>query len=234
MKLCIFNSAEEVLQCLSKNLASCMEKHDAPFHLALSGGSTARMMFEFWAEKCKGNIHWEQLRFYWVDERCVAPDDEESNFKYAEDLLFRPLGIPAEHICRIRGEERPAMEAEYYSELVRRSLPDFSGLPRFDGIILGMGEDGHTASIFPECPELLTDKRCYAVTRHPQTGQKRITMTGTLILNGKNIWMPVVGTRKTAVLQKAISTTWSGDWPVAYIISHAREVIVFTDSGIEF
>lgn len=189
-------------------------------------------MFEFWVQKYKKRINWEQLRFYWVDERCVPPDDEESNFKHANELLFGPLGISAKYIHRIRGEKEPGAEAKYYSELVKRELSECLYLPRFDGIILGMGEDGHTASIFPEYPELLEDERCYAVAHHPQSGQKRITMTGSLILNGKTIWIPVVGANKNAILKKVISTAPFDNYPIAYVISNAENVIVFTDTEL--
>ena len=130
----------------------------SPFHLALSGAGTAQQMFGLWIREYREKIKWEQLRFYWVDERCVSPDDEESNFKHADELLFRPLDIPHAHVHRIHGEREPEVEAEHYSELVKWELPGYASCPRFDAIILGIGEDGHTASIFPSTPELLTAK----------------------------------------------------------------------------
>lgn len=232
MKLHVFNSVEEVLQNLSESLIERMKKRNDPFHLALSGAGTAQQIFKFWVNNYKEKINWDQLRFYWVDERCVVPDDEESNFKHAEELLFHPLGIPVEHVHRIHGEREPEVEAVHYSELVKWELPGYACLPRFDGIILGIGEDGHTASIFPGHTELLADNRCYVVSVHPQTGQKRITMTGTLIVNGKIIWMPVLGENKTTILQKVIYATHPEEWPATYVLSKAREAIVLTDSKI--
>ena len=79
-----------------------------------------------------------------MDERCVSPDDEESNFKHADEFLFRPLDIPHAHVHRIHGEREPEVEAEHYSELVKWELPGYASCPRFDAIILGIGEDGHT------------------------------------------------------------------------------------------
>lgn len=142
------------------------------------------------------------MRFYWVDERCVPPDDPESNFKYADELLFQKIGIPDNHLFRIRGEEDPEQEARRYAAAVRAELPLQNGLPRFDAVVLGIGDDGHTASIFPHTPGLLTDPTCYAVSRHPVTGQWRITMTGPLILNGAELLFPVIGPGKAEILQK--------------------------------
>lgn len=94
---------------------------------------------------------------------------------------------PDNHLFRIRGEEDPEQEARRYAAAVRAELPLQDGLPRFDAVVLGIGDDGHTASIFPHTPGLLTDPACYAVSRHPVTGQWRITMTGPLILNGAEL-----------------------------------------------
>ncbi len=231
MKLEVYGSSEEVLRAVSGRLLEEMKLHRIPFHLALSGAGTARKLYQIWASEFRNQIHWEQLRFYWVDERCVKPQDEESNYKYAYDLLFRPLNIPAEYIHRIRGEEKPEIEAEHYSEMVRRELPECSCLPQFDCVILGIGEDGHTASIFSQNLDLLIDKRCYAVSQHPVTGQKRITMTGPLILNSKLILIPVLGTEKAMILHEIFYSSEAA-LPAAYILSRASEAFVFTDSQI--
>ncbi|MDE5612521.1 MAG: 6-phosphogluconolactonase [Odoribacter sp.] len=234
MKLEVYDSAENALRGMTEQLVHLLRRHDGLFHLALSGAGTARRMYDLWVREYRKKMNWEQLRFYWVDERCVKPQDEESNFKYADELLFRPLNIPVSHVHRIGGERVPEMEAERYAELVERCVAGRSGMPCFDCVILGIGEDGHTASIFPDALELLTDRRCYAVARHPSSGQQRITMTGTLILNSKTILIPVIGQGKTDILRKVVDA--SGDekttYPATYIISHAPETIIFTDSPI--
>lgn len=232
MKLKVYRSPEDTLRGMTEQLISKMKQRRDPFHLALSGAGTAQKMFQLWVCEYREKMNWDQLRFYWVDERCVDPHDEESNFKYADELLFRPLDIPATHVHRIHGEREPEVEAVHYSEMVKWELPGYACLPRFNCVILGIGDDGHTASIFPESPELLTDERCYAVSRHPLTGQKRITMTGTLILSSKMILIPVIGSDKTAILQKVINASGEPLLPAAYILSHAPETIIFTDSQI--
>lgn len=232
MKLKVFTLADEALRDLTNLLIEKMRQRRDPFHIALSGAGTAQKMYELWVKEYREKLNWEQLRFYWVDERCVGPEDEESNFKHADELLFRPLEIPAAHIHRIHGEREPQVEADHYSELVKWELPGYACLPRFDCVILGIGGDGHTASLFPGNPELLTDKRCYVVSQHPGNGQKRISMTGKLILNSKMIFIPVLGHDKTAILQKVINASKSEVLPAAYIVSNATDVTIFTDSKI--
>lgn len=129
----------------------------------------------------------------------MSPEDDESNFKHADQQLFRPIGIPRTHIYRIFGEKDPSMEANRYSELINQQLPKKNGLPYFDAIILGIGLDGHTASIFSSCNFLLNDTRSYAVAVHPESKQLRITLTGPVILNSTPLLVPVIGENKKAI-----------------------------------
>lgn len=234
MKLEVFQSSDDALHATTERLITAIETSKSrPFHIALSGGETAQLLFNMWEKEYREKIDWDILRFYWVDERCVSPDNEQSNYKYAEDLLFRPLEIPANHVHRIFGEQEPEVEAERYSELVKWELPGYAQTPRFDCIILGMGNDGHTASIFPSTPDLLTDSRCYAVSQHPATGQKRITMTGSMILKGSVILFPVIGFTKTDVLKSVLYESGQPLLPAAYVLSHAPEATIFTNCKVE-
>lgn len=204
------------------------KKEATPFNLALSGGGTARQLFALWTDEYKDKIDWDQLRFFWVDERCVPPADEESNFGQADRLLFQPLQIPAGHIHRIHGECEPGVEAMRYAWEVKEYLPRFNQLPTFDCILLGVGQDAHTASIFPTTLELLTDSRVYTVSRHPSTGQFRITMTGPLILNGAPLLVPILGKNKEPVLRELMEGySPVHPTPAAYILSQAVEATIF-------
>lgn len=234
MKLEVFNSSDDTLRAVTDRLIDAMDKMGVkPFHIALSGGETAQLLFKIWEQEYREKLDWNLLRFYWVDERCVAPDNAQSNYKYAEELLFNPLNIPLDHIHRIFGEQEPEPEANRYSEQVKWELPGYSSLPRFDCIILGIGGDGHTASIFSNSLNLLTDQRCYAVSEHPVTGQKRITMTGSLILNSKLIFVPVVGFTKTDILRKVLSGSGEEIIPATYILNKAKDATIFTNCKIE-
>ena len=168
------------------------------------------------------------IRFFWEDERCVPPTSPDSNYGHANHLLFKPLCIPADHIHRIKGENEPGTEAMRYSWVVKEFLPLFNQMPTFDCIILGVGEDSHTASIFPTTMELLSDSRNYAVSQQPSTGQYRITMTGPLILNGAPLLVPILGTNKEPVIQRLSKGYFpSNDTPAADILSHAVQATIY-------
>ena len=145
--------------------------------------------------------------------------------------LFMPLDIPQNHIHRIWGEQEPKVEAERYSEMVKWELPGYSNMPRFDCTILGIGADGHVASIFSDSMNLLTDQRIYAVSHHPKTGQQRITMTGTVILKSSAILIPVIGPDKQEIMEHLVQK--QGAYPASYIFSHALTATLFTDRVTE-
>ena len=152
MKIENYKDNKDALRALTRQLMDYMarKEDDEPFNLALSGGETAKQMFALWADEYKDKIDWNNMRFFWVDERCVSPTDAESNFGHANKLLFEPLHIPREHIHRIHGEGEPGTEAMRYSRIVKEYLPRHGQFPYFDCIILGIGGDSHTASIFPD------------------------------------------------------------------------------------
>lgn len=231
MKVENYKDDKEALRALTGRLItymSCKEEQH-PFNLALSGGETAKKMFALWVDEYKDKIDWDNIRFFWVDERCVAPTDTESNYGHANRLLFEPLQIPADHVYRIHGEVEPGTEAMRYSRIVKEYLPRHGQFPYFDCIILGIGGDSHTASIFPDNLPLLTDSRNYAVSQHPETGQFRITMTGPIILNGSPLLVPVLGANKGSAieeLKQGYSAT--NATPAAYILSHAVDATVYT------
>lgn len=220
------------LRAMTNDLKQIILKktQDESFHLALSGGNTAKQMFNLWTKEYATEIDWNKLRFYWVDERCVPPTDEESNYLHANQLLFAPLNIEPTHIFRIRGEYPPLEESVYYSNLTKKQLPKQNGMPHFDAIILGIGTDAHTASIFPNNLALLNDDRLYTVSRHPVSDQYRVTMTGTFILNHTPLFIPVFGSDKKDMINKLKRAFFEEDMtPAAYILAKAENATIFTD-----
>lgn len=191
-------------------------------HIALSGGSTPQLLFSLLAEEYADKIRWDQVYLYWGDERCVPPTHEDSNYGVTQDLLLRHIDIPISNVHRIRGEENPEAEAEHYGEVIRSSLKlSEAGIPIFDLIILGMGTDGHTASIFPHQMELLHADKVCAVATHPDTGQKRITLTGPVINQAKRIAFLVTGKSKTDKVRQVIRQ--EDEWQ-AYPVAHIKPV----------
>ena len=230
MKIKRYKTSIEALEGLTGLLADLMSARPGPFHLAISGGDTPKNLFRLWVEAYKDKIDWKQLRFYWVDERCVPPADSESNYGQAKLLLFDPLQIPDEHIFRMKGEVDPVAEAARYATLLEKQLPKVNGLPRFDCIMLGVGGDMHTASIFPGNLALLTAKETVTTAVHPVSGQTRVTLTGPVLLNDTPLLIPVIGASKAPVIEAlARGLDLQNPTPSAYVLSKANSATVITD-----
>lgn len=164
--------------------------------IALSGGSTPKILFDLLASEFKSDFDWSKIHLYWGDERCVPPTDADSNYKMTVDHLISKIEIPDSNVHRVLGENNPDEEAIRYGEAIRNELAENDGLPAFDIVLLGMGGDGHTASIFPHEMELMTDDRICAIGINPDSGQKRVTLTGPVINNAKAICFLATGKGK--------------------------------------
>ena len=174
-------------------------------HLAVSGGSTPKLLFSLLAQEYEHTVPWQNVKLFWVDERCVSPTDPESNYGMTYDAMLRRPMIPAGNVFRMKGEDFPADEAARYEKVLREQLPAQNAYPVFDLILLGMGDDGHTASIFPNQMDLLAVEPAVGVAIHPQSGQKRITLTGNTINNAQKVAFLITGKSKAEVLKQIIS-----------------------------
>ena len=182
---------------ISRNSDQIITKSsDEFFSLALSGGSTPKAIFKLIAGQYKDKIDWSRVRIFWGDERCVPPSDAESNFRMAQETLLKHIPVPELNIYRIKGENNPGTEAGRYSQIVDRLVPQRNHVPRFDLIMLGLGDDGHTASIFPGSIGLFNSDKLFEISEHPVTRQKRITATGKLINNAGEVCFLVTGPGK--------------------------------------
>jgi 6-phosphogluconolactonase len=187
-------------------------------NLALSGGSTPKILFTHLVNHYREKLPWEKLHLYWVDERCVPPDDPQSNYLMTNEYLLQNINIPAENIHRMQGESDPESEAARYSDLLKKNLPLKDNLPVFDLVILGMGDDGHTASIFPDQMELLQAEQYCAVGRHPESGQQRITLTGQVINHANWVAFMVTGQSKAEMVRMVLSGDIEAlNYPAAHI-----------------
>ena len=169
------------------------------FHLVLSGGKTPTLLFSLMAEKYSTIVPWQKIHFWWGDERMVSSDDPESNFGVVNKLLFSKIGMPQSQIHRIRGEENPEKETKRYSLEIQSLVPLKNGWPVFDLIMLGMGDEGHTASIFPNQMELLESDQITGIAFHHITGQRRITLTGNVLNNAKKVTFLISGESKAQI-----------------------------------
>jgi len=193
----IFKSPQELANTFAVQMMAWI--NDLPgnsFHLAISGGKTPDLLFEVLANEYADSILWQHTHFWWVDERMVSPDDPESNFGNAYKLLFSKINIPKENIHRVKGEYEARTEALSYSKQIGKLVPLSNGWPRFDLILLGMGDDGHTASIFPDQMYLLHSECICDVAIYPRDGLYRVTLTGRVITNALKICFLVTGSNK--------------------------------------
>lgn len=230
-KLHIFKTPEEVANEFADQMINWIQQYSGKsFHLAFSGGKTPDLLFSVLAEKYGDSELWQKVHFWWVDERMVTPEHPESNFGVAQQLLFRKVNIPEQNIHRIKGENDPEQEALSYSRQIRENLPHESNWPVFDLILLGMGDDGHTASIFPDQMNLLNSVQICEVAVHPQSGQKRVTLTGKVINNARKICFLVTGENKAQRLYEIFSDPGKAAFlPAAHIHPESGNLIWVMD-----
>ncbi len=191
--------AEEMVQIIKQ-----ASDKNVPLTVALSGGSTPELLFSILGDHFSKSAPWESVHFFWGDERCVPPVSPDSNFGMAFRTLFKKIKIPEGNIHRIYGEQVPAREAIRYSELISKHTAMREGIPAFDLVLLGIGEDGHTASIFPGMTNLFSSDKICEVSVHPVSHQKRITLTGRTINNAGKVKFLVIGKNKADIIKKII------------------------------
>ena len=179
MKLIVEKNAMEVSRKLILRILDIMnEEPSRNYSIALSGGSTPAQLFDLWSSEYKQETDWDRILFFWVDERCVPPTHSDSNYGMTKKILLDKVPIAEAQIFRLQGEADPVLEAARYTDLVRDKLQVKNGVPIFDIVLLGAGDDGHTSSIFPGQEELLTTTAPYAACYNPYNGQKRLALTG--------------------------------------------------------
>ncbi len=197
----IFETAQQAVEKIVQEFKAYSEK-GTPVHISLSGGSTPKLLFKTLAQAPYANeIQWQNLHFWWGDDRMVPPTDEQSNYGEVQKLLFDHINIPAENIHRIRGEENVETELARFSQELTACVPDLA----FDWIILGMGNDGHTASLFPHQTNF-DDPNVAVIAKHPESGQIRISKTAKLIEKAKRITYLVTGAAKAEILKEIEET----------------------------
>lgn len=173
------------------------------FTVALSGGSTPKALYELLAsDKFKDSIYWKNVYFFFGDERNVLPDEDESNFLMANESLFLPLNISSDRIYRWHTEiEPPEHIAADYAEHIESV---FGGFPRFDLILLGMGDDGHTASLFPYTEALRETEKIACANFVEKLNTTRLTLTFPVINRAANVMFLVKGEDKKTVLKAVL------------------------------
>jgi 6-phosphogluconolactonase len=193
------DAAEFILQHARTALAE-----RGQFRLALSGGNTPRAVYTELAE-IAGDLPWDRIFFTFGDERCVPPEDEQSNFRMARESLFVPAAVPEKSIARMRGEIDPQIAAqEYEDELELRAAQRGEKIYRHDLVLLGMGDDGHTASLFPGTAALQEKTRRVVANFVPKFNTWRITFTFPLIAQARHICFLANANKNRELLEKVL------------------------------
>jgi 6-phosphogluconolactonase len=194
-------AAEEVIRAATEAIAE-----RGRFTIALSGGSTPRNLYTLIAANASANLPWAQMFFFWGDERHVPPEDADSNYRMAQETLLSKVPVPPGNVFRIPAENPDATAAaEAYEQTLRRFFALGPGeVPRFDLILLGLGPDGHTASLFPETAALGETSRLVVANWVEKLNASRITFTLPVLNAARCVAFLVSGADKAAVVREVL------------------------------
>lgn len=199
----IWPDASALAMASARNFAEKVElavKRRGVARVAISGGSTPQAAFKLLADPAQpfvNTVPWDKLQLYWVDERSVPPTDPESNYGVCKALLLDHVGIPAENVHRMEGELDPEQAASRYESVLRNSMKlEGAESPAFDLLLLGMGDDGHTASLFPHTEALDALGRLCIANHVPQKDTWRITLTWPVINQAVEVVFEIGGAAK--------------------------------------
>lgn len=221
----VFPNLEEgslYLARLLENIACRALADRGVFTLALSGGETPKTLFRLlrsalWKER----LAWEKVRVFWADERCVPPEHSRSNYGMAWEELLRYVAVG--EIARMRGEDEPDEAARAYEQSLRERVPvQCEGVPVLDCVLLGMGEDGHIASLFPGHPALEEQSRLVVAVK-PEGLEPRLTLTLPVLNSADHCVVLIAGEGKCRVLSRALDLPAASDLPVQRICPRRGE-----------
>ena len=175
------------------------------FLVVLNGGGTPEGTFQLLASEYREKVDWNHVHVFWGDERCVPADDPESSYGQARDLLLRHVQIPESNVHPIEGELSPAEAAKDYSMVLRKVASPALAWPRFDLVFLGMGEDGHTASLFPGSPIEMTEPVIAVTGQYQDRPGRRVTLTPIVFNSARRIVFMAAGEKKAVTLAEVLT-----------------------------
>ncbi len=201
-------AAEEVVRAATESVAQSER-----FTIALSGGSTPKSLFQLLATNARATFPWDRTLFFWSDERHVPPDDPESNYRMANEAMLSKIPVAAANVFRVPAEDPDASSAASAYEKTLRKVFSLQGdqAPRFDLILLGMGPDGHTASLFPETAGLQEKSKLVIANWVEKFKTHRITFTLPVLNAARSVMFLVSGTDKAPALKEVLQGSASGE-----------------------
>jgi len=200
------------------------------FSIALSGGSTPRELHRRLAGPLKNEVDWSKVHVFFGDERCVPPDHPDSNYRMADETLLAQVPIPSDHVHRMQGELPPEEAALRYEQQLRAFFGNEP--PRLDLILLGMGDNGHTASLFPGLTAVHEQTHWVMAENVPEVGMWRITLTPYVINLGREVLFLVAGAGKASMLRSVLEGPFAPDERPAQIVRPSPgEVVWLVDAA---
>lgn len=205
--------------------------------VVLSGGSTPKSLYSLLATpKYRREVPWRYVHFFWGDERCVPPDHPDSNYRMAQESLLSKVKIPARNIHRMAGEKDPQVAAlEYENELKKFFHLSPGELPTFHIVLLGLGEDGHTASLFPGSAAASETERLVVASHVEKLNAYRLTLTLTVLNHAERVIFLVDGKSKSAIVKEVLGTTNASAYPAARVKDavHVLEWLITKDAAVD-
>ncbi len=209
-------AAEEIVHLAGE--AICVH---GEFRLCLTGGSTPARTYELLATRFELSVDWKEVQFYWGDERCVPPDDPGSNYNLARRTMLDRLGVKQGQVHRMLGEDPPERATAAYENLLKKSFRLGVGeFPRFDLVLLGLGENCHIASLFPQSPFIHERERlCVAVQVEDNTYPWRLTLTPPVINQAGRVMFMVSGEQKAPAVKQVLEGAHDPDRVPAQVVA---------------
>src|ERR1700730_2802695 len=230
-QIIILDSAEELFVRAAEEIAHvageaiCMH---GEFNLCLTGGTTPARTYELLASRFELSVDWKEVQFYWGDERCVPPDDPASNYGMANRTLLSKLKIKPEQVHRIRGEDKPQDAAREYEAELRHAFNLGEGeFPRFDLMLLGLGDNCHMLSLFPGIPAIHEMHRLVVAVEVEDKIRHRVTMTAPVMNNSARIMFLVSGENKAAAVKRVLEGNDDPDRVPAHLVAPRDGIVIW-------
>jgi len=235
----VYPDGEALARAMAEQLLAAAQEAVAArgvARIAISGGTTPKRMFEMLADPAAAEFAvfpWEKTDLFWVDERCVPPDDKDSNYRMTRLALLEKVPLAADRVFRIEGELDPELAAARYESAIRnRFRLEGAQLPTFDLIALGMGPDGHTASLFPHTAGIHELTRIAIANHVPQKETWRVTLTSPVINQGRKVVFLIGGADKAEVLAGVLGKTYAPEtWPSQLIQPKSGQLLMLLDKA---
>ena len=228
LDLKIYSSVDEVTAAAAEYITAGIEQSVAARGLArvaISGGATPKSVFAMLADPAHPyltRVPWAKLQLFWVDERCVAPDDAESNYGMTKVAMLDKVPLPAGNIHRMEGELDPEEAASRYESEIRNAFKlEGAQTPTFDLVLLGLGPDGHTASLFPHTDGLNEMARIVMANHVPQKDVWRLTLTWPVITQGREVAFLIEGADKAGMVHTVFAGAYDPETYPAQLIRPA-------------